>query len=746
MGALDDIRMEEIPFLWKFIQVDLGLLVGAIFALASVLAPVLFVPAFLLVVRAILERLLAPREGQFYNIIDKSANNLPAASAAAAGSGSDGGKDADPLAIWKVAAPYAASPTSSSVPCPLMFLPAPWEDRASLLRIVGEDDAIDPSKSASWIGLDDAEGYAIRVEMSVPKRCKFVRVGRVDEQQPSAKTPFASEVPDPFSESATEVADVSADKRKAPLDAATRWDDTIRSGDIVFVVDQQSKKHLTVAGWWVLLSADAVTSNAYFIITHVNDAGDATYGAPVTAGVPFRLRSARYPRYEVGVQAQASIENRGNMLVMYEFSRSSSKGSVRWKQGGQVNPLFLCTLPDTMRTSLHPSVSMQRQHKWNIYGGIVSGLSYLRRHPIKNIRVMGHAEVLHRLLNKVFLVVVVVVTGSDEYGDKDWTCLKSFKDIDNMLGQVESRQDAALQKRGLADKRVEGHRPLHHESHIAQDIRLMNHRFRAALKLDAYARGVASAVFLTEFKHASLWDAWMLTGGMKELGAAPSSADRALGPALYTGCVARMMWESHIREEVCVLYATQLSCYPPLSARASWVLPLRDVVGLADVYLEESPLPGTYALRVETMGRIYYLSCRSYEARAVLRDSIAHQIAVLPPPTTKASPFSSYLGGASPDSFTHVSGQWLPSTRLILNARKFPFDTQSRSSRSWLRDESYWRLSEHLLQAASELELLLHERGSAAQDGRSNGGSEDDEGELKYVAFNSLLLSFRHPS
>lgn len=626
-----------------------------------------------------------------------------------------------------------------------MLLPAPWEDKATLLRIVGEDDAIDHSKPASWIGLDDAEGYAIRVEVGMPRRCKFVRIGRVNEQHPSPKSPFASEVPDPFSESAAEVADVSADKRKAPLDAATRWDDTIRSGDIVLIVDQHSKKHLTVAGWWVLLSAEAVTSNAYFVITHVNDAGDATYGTPVIAGVSFRLRSARYPRYEVGVQAQASIENRGNMLVMYEFSRLPPKGSVRWKQGGQVNPLFLCTLPDSVRTSLHPTVSMQRLHKWNIYGGIVSGLSYLRRHPIKNIRVMGHAEVLHRLLNKVFLVVVVVVTGSDEYGDKDWTCLKSFKDIDNMLGQAEAKQDAALRKRGLADKKIKGRSPLQHESHIAQDVRLMNQRFHAALKLDAYARGVANAVFLTEFKHASLWDAWMLTGGMKELGVAPSSADKALGPALYCCCVARMMWESHIREEVCVLYATQLSCYPPLSARASWVLPLRDIVGLADVYLEESPLPGAYALRVETMGRIYYLSCRSYEARTVLRDSIAHQIAVLPAPTTKASPFSSYLGGASPDSFTHVSGQWLPSTRLILNARKFPFDTQSRSARSsWLKDESYWRLSEHLLQAASDLELLLHERGSA-QDGRgngasngANGASEDDESELKYVSFCSL--------
>lgn len=714
-------------------------LVGAVLlAVLSLWMPILFAPSLVLVAIPLARWLSAPKDGQFYNIIDKSTTNLPVSPAKpkdGALAGSSGEKD--PLALWKEPAVYAASPMYSNIPCPLTFLPAPWEDKSALLGIVGENDVLDQSKPKSWIGLDDAEGYAIRVEITTPKQCRFVRIGRVDEMHPSHTTPFASEVPDPSSEPAVGVTDICADMRKAELDPSTRWDDTIRSGDIVLIVDQQSKKHLTVSGWWVLLSGDAVTANAYFIVTQLNEAGDVSYGAPVTAGVPFRLRSAQYPKYEVGCQAQASIENRGNMLVVYEFSRAPARSAVRWKQGGQVNPLFLCTLPSSVKTSLHPSVAMQRLNKWNIYGGIVSGLSYLRRHPIQNIRVLGHAELLHRLLNKVFLAVIVVVSGSDEYGDKEWTCLKSVKDVDRILGQAEARQDAALQKRGYdTDTKAAGHSPLQHESPIAQDVRLMNYRFQAVLKQDALARGVANAV-VAELKHASLWDAWVLSGGIKELGVSPL-VDKALGAPLYSCCVARMMWESHLREEACVLYTTQLSCFPPMSTRASWTLLLRDIVGLADVFLEESPMPGTYALRIETMGRIYYLSCRSHEAREMFRDSIAHQISVLPPPTTKVSPFSSYLGGASPDSFTHSSGQWLPSTRLILNARKFPFDSQSRSARSrWLKNETYWRLSEHLLQAGSDMELLHYARstrggrGSGSGGAATGGGSEEDEIELK---------------
>jgi hypothetical protein len=151
-----------------------------------------------------------------------------------------------------------------------------------------------------------------------------------------------------------------------------------------------------------------------------------------------------------------------------------------------------------------------------------------------------------------------------------------------------------------------------------------------------------------------------------------------------------------------------------------------------------------FALRIETMGRVHYLSCSTYGDREVLRDTLAANIGSLPTLSVRASIASSILGGASPDSFTHLSGQWLPSTRLILNARTFVFDSQSRSSKSrWLKGESHWKLSEHLLQAASDMEALHYSSGKKAVPGgplQATGADltdnvEEEERELKYVSF-----------
>lgn len=713
------------------IEANSALLIGALLSLGSLQFPLLLVPAILIPSWSLLyAAIFSRRHRTFYNIIDKNKKNgnLPPVTAAAAllKSTDTNGNSNDIMSIWRVSPAFGASPLQCSSLAPLTCLPAPWESSSLMYAIVGEGaniSKVDLSKGiAMWMGVGDSEGYAMRCENEEPKRFKFTRIGRVDELQPNnpRNTPFVSDIADPFLETVAAVTNVKEDKRKAALSNKTALDETIRCGDIVILHDAQTNKHLATSGWWVIFTSDAPTTNAYFVITILNEDGSIRYGHPVTAGTAFKLRSAKFPRYEVGCQSTPSIENKGNLLVMYEFPKLAARSTVRWKHGGLVNPLFLCGLPDEVQTSIDPTTTLQRKSNWNIYGGLITVLSYLRRYPISNVRVVGHAELLHRLLNKVFLVAVVVVTGSDEYGSKEWTCFKSPQEVDKILASVETQQVAVLKERGLASTASNGNAlvgdkgsaaggKLQHESPMAQDIRLQNRRFAEVLKEDSKAGGIARGLFLSAFRHTGLWDCWILEGSAKEMGVT-LTVDKVLGSPLLMIGTARMLWESHFREELCVLYGTQLVLYPPMSNKPSWVLPLRDIVGLGDVLLEESPLPGTYALRIETMGRVYYLSCRGYKTREVLRDAVAAQIASLATLDVRSFPSSS-LGGASPDSYTHLSGQWLPTTRLILNSRRFPFDSQSRSARSsWLGGETYWRLSEHLLQAASDIEALHYER------------------------------------
>ena len=721
-------------------KVDPRLLLAAALSAASLYpaagAPLLIGPALLLALWSFI--LHSSREvSKFYNIIDKNSKKTLAAVVLVPPNPVGGGSARE----GDVHVSGACSATYSSTLVPVACLPASWESSTLMYNIVGDSDVVDRNMTSTttWMGIGDSEGYALRCDNDEPRGCKFIRIGRLSPS--SSKSPFASDISDPHLEPIALATDVNADKRKASaLDSSGITDDKIRCGDIVMLVDQ-NRKTLSNNGWWLIFSRDAVSTNCYFVITVLSDDGTVKHGTALTAGMSFRLRSAKYPKYEVGCQASSSIENKGNLLVMYEFSKYPARSYVRWKQGGQVNPLFLCMLPEQAKTSLPPTVAAQRKSKWNVYGGLVSTFSVLRRFPVRNVRAVGHVEMMHRLLNKVFLVVIVAVSGSDEYGDKEWMCLRSATDVDRVLASAEAQQDTVLQSRGYPRGNNKNHRPLEHESAIGQDLRLMNHRFQAALKQDPKARGVARALFTAVFRHAGLWDCWFLGGSAKDLGVTAAGLDKALGAPVLTVSVARMLWESYVREEVCVLYSSQLVFFAPQTSKPSWSLPLRDVVGLADVHLEESPLPGTFTLRIETMGRVYYLSCNSFDARRVLRDAIAVQISGLALPVQRVSPTSSLMGGASPDTFTHVSGQWLPSTRLILNARRFAFDSQSRSCRTrWLKDESYWRLSEHLLQAASDVASLHLERSKGGGSLLGSSGDASSPGRLGGIS-NSISNS-----
>jgi len=736
-------------------------LTGLLLALGSLLGgPLLLLlfPAALIELWALWRLLFSRQDRVFYNVLDKKGVRA-ALSSAAGGPGSPPRLKANGSSGTSTLSESGDVATYTNSFMPLACLPAPWESHSLLLNIVGEGDKIVGNSSmttaTTLMGVGDSEGYAMRCNGEEPKRCKFVRIGRVPNGEAS---PFVSEVSDPFLETISGSTDINADRRKAAIRPGEVGDDTIRCGDIVMIVDQQSRKTLSVNGWWIVFTSDSVSTNCYFVITILNEEGVLKHGSSLKAGSPFRLRSAKYPKYEVGCQTSSTIENKGNLLVMYEFSKYLARSPVRWKQGGYVNPLFLCTMATCAKPSLHPSVVVHRRSKWNLYGGLVSTLSYLRRHPLRKIRVVGHAEVLHRLLNKVFMVAVIVVSGSDEYGEKEWKCLRSPKDADKLLDAAEAQQEVILKSNGKSMTSIAGvelHRPLDHESLMGQDLRLMNYRFQAAIKRDNHTRGCAQALFLSVLQNSSIWDSWMLDSswtqreGAAPLGVTPQN-DKTLGPAVLTTCVARMLWESHVREELCILYAAHIVCYAPLTSKPSWSLSLRDIVGIGDVLFEDSPLPGMFALRIETMGRVHYLSCSTYGDREVLRDTLAANIGSLPTLSVRASIASSILGGASPDSFTHLSGQWLPSTRLILNARTFVFDSQSRSSKSrWLKGESHWKLSEHLLQAASDMEALHYSSGKKAVPGgplQATGADltddvEEEERELKYVSFFGVAVT-----
>ena len=156
-----------------------------------------------------------------------------------------------------------------------------------------------------------------------------------------------------------------------------------------------------------------------------------------------------------------------------------------------------------------------------------------------------------------------------------------------------------------------------------------------------------------------------------------------------------------------VLYPSYIAFYSPLAKKASWTLYLQELIGISHVNEDASPLPGYAVLRIETIGRIHYISFSNKDACNEMAGSILEQFSGI----TFDVNMPSFGDMTDPrDRFVLKSGRWRPAgRRLILNSRKFSFDLNSSSVaevKTFGPDspETYWDFSARLLKTVFQLD------------------------------------------
>jgi hypothetical protein len=127
-----------------------------------------------------------------------------------------------------------------------------------------------------------------------------------------------------------------------------------------------------------------------------------------------------------------------------------------------------------------------------------------------------------------------------------------------------------------------------------------------------------NALLALQVHQRSEQESRFLTGGAVQIGAKPRPLKD--GSVVHDCLVARCLWESHWREELCCVSSSGLLFYAPLTDTPCVELPIEDITA---VRLVEpgclSPLPGYPMLALETAWRCHYMVFLNEEVRENFR-------------------------------------------------------------------------------------------------------------------------------
>mmetsp|Transcript_22242 Transcript_22242/g.33297 ORF Transcript_22242/g.33297 Transcript_22242/m.33297 type:complete len:855 (-) Transcript_22242:172-2736(-) len=179
-------------------------------------------------------------------------------------------------------------------------------------------------------------------------------------------------------------------------------------------------------------------------------------------------------------------------------------------------------------------------------------------------------------------------------------------------------------------------------------------------------------------------DSWFLRGTISELGIVPivsTKTENIHGEFV----VARCLWESHFREEGCIIYDNRIEFYAPSAKKPSCTTSFCDVqeIRRIDTPDEKDPLVGLPKLVIETHWKCHYLVFIDNDTRTNFNNILNSTI------------FSSSLDMKQKDEWqahfwqgfqpmNSLSGKWAKIVsskkkshhRLVLNNRRMGFDTK----------------------------------------------------------------------
>ncbi len=220
-------------------------------------------------------------------------------------------------------------------------------------------------------------------------------------------------------------------------------------------------------------------------------------------------------------------------------------------------------------------------------------------------------------------------------------------------------------------------------------------------------------------KRRNFLDAWFLTGTAADM--AVTVPIKPSGPALQQSMVARALWESHWREEWMVLYASHVSFFAMGTKKPGWSVFLHDILAVRvppGASKLRSQFPGKFFLGLETLGRVHYLC---FVTEAIQESWLTALSARVGGQATYEIPVGVIISDPR-EAFVLKSGQWRPSSRIILNARRMSFDVPASAATAAL-SMSPSQLSEKALRMVYDL--------------------SPDSGTERLVAFLDLCSSFR---
>ena len=604
----------------------------------------------------------------------------------------------------------------------LASFPALWEANSKSFFLYKSntnsfDNANSPTSLYSDISVQ-GNSFAVRSPHNASNSAQFTinKVGRISTT--IELSPFASKISDnPIDELEIILKDPSSGKGDIIPTHNKANNETLVSGDVVTIsyndfVNKRSYLNIKEE-WWLGYSENVSDSRACFIITVIDEIGDAKFGVPIIHGLPFRLRSARYPRYEIGYQlTNSSSKNQFEPLMLYEWTNCCNQLTkpIKWKFGGTISPLILSSIPTEL-----PSMTNVNTFTYNLKQ-VITGKG-MNNNKV-SAQIVGHTSFYHKTLNETQNALLVHCTTLNSNGSKN-----HFLSLKQNLDLLVKEFEAANTQNFISRK---------HDSATNGYINIMNNR------LERIFDSSAATDFIVLLTKPTLLDTMYITGIASDYRVNPS---KLYPNYVYYTISCRCIHEGKYCEEVVIITKNALVFHS-----SSLITELSDILNVYKMPLIDSPIPGLHVASIETIDRTHYLLFKQVEKMEEFTESIISEVNKLHQVTeADANSPSESVASTSSSSvskwfrfkkrvtlstyFVLTSDKWLPTERKILNSRKMVFDSIFADRQSYKVD-NYCKFSEALLKEVFELD-----------NGVDDGKELDVEKVLKFLNKVALLKS-----
>jgi hypothetical protein len=402
----------------------------------------------------------------------------------------------------------------------LLSTPLPTDCQTTESNDIDHEECFDSLDS--HFGITNSGGTAVRTECHDIPIVRFIRapvaVPVVSTAQPNLialRNPLSSlrrsiavasrGMPRSSSSHVTSDDSISLSQTRSLEEIETN--NVLTAGDEIMIQCASTGKFLTVhRGWWVNWTAQDLGLKSVFTLEILSSSGSsyALHGTKLVSGVPFRLKSVKWPQWEVGCYDRP-VHGR-QLVVLFQSlnnpNRSAPSGPIKWGKNGQmVYPLSISVMSDMNSAYSYPMVSENAPDSKNIgrdseeispvsfFDFQISTDEVLQALDLK-IDIVGSADVFNRKLHQAQLAYIIRISylSAPETSRVQWTTLRTQEDMDVILNQIPGAQEHSQDNQN-------GKRRRSYYSSISGPWTnsISSPRFSAPIKLDQLKRATSFA-------------------------------------------------------------------------------------------------------------------------------------------------------------------------------------------------------------------------------------------------------------